>query len=459
MIPGGYPASSAQRGLWLTQMMDPTSPAYLIVHAYEISGPLDTAALCRAVDAVVARHDTLRSSFEHRDDELVVLVHPAHSLEIEVEDLSGSEDVDAALAQVLDAERGTPFDLSQAPLVRVRLLRTASQRHVLVLAVHHIAADGASVELMWHDLAESYEAAVNCADPRLAPPEASYGDFAAHEREWSRSPDYAEQLAYWTGQLRGATAIDLPVREDGDAAWRGGLHTVRLSEEDTAALMRLTRERRVTPFITMLTIYAGVLHRWSGQSDVVVGSPVAVRDLPGASQVVGMLVNTVALRTVWDDDPTAETALDRVLTATAEGLGHRAVPFDQVVGALPAAREPGRAPVTQVLFGYATDNGADGLRLPGLQVRHLPAVVDTAKFELTLDCVLADGRMMCAFEWSEQRLDRELVDIFAEHFVAAARFVAAHPEARVGEWPLMPEEPVALPEGFTKRPVGGWTAA
>jgi hypothetical protein len=437
----GVPAQSAQRGLWLTQSLDPGSSAYLITHAFELEGALDAVALAQAVDGLIARHDSLRTSFEWRDDDLRMVVHPALSAGLRVEDLTTEDDPETATAVVLDGESTTAFDLGRAPLIRFRLLRVRTDRHVFVLVVHHIVADGVSVEVLWRDLAAAYRTLCDGGDVEFAEPAVRFADVAAREHDWVGTPDYQAQLDFWRKRLHGAPAgIALPDRGTGGPVWRGGQLVRWLSPADTDAVLAFSRSRRVTPYVTLLVVFCGVLHRWTGQSDIVVGSPVTMRDHEGFAEVVGMMANTVALRTAWGDDPTADEAFDRGLNAFAEALANRRVAFDHVVAALPELREAGRSPVVQVLFGYEPAIGSAGPDLDAIVVRRLPVRAGTSKFELTLDCALVDGRLMCGYEWSDQRLDADLVELFAAHFTTSLRFVLDRPDARVGEWPLAPED-------------------
>lgn len=452
-------ATGVQRGLWLTQALDPASPAYLIAHAFELDGPVDADALAAAADDIVERHESLRASFEWVDDDLVMVVDPAVRAQLRVEDLT-TGDPDAALTAALDAESTTPFDLHRAPLIRFRLLRLGDEHHVLILVVHHIVADGVSVEVLWREFAVAYQARRDGAEVVFPHPAARFTDLAVRERERIGTGEHQRTLDYWRERLRGApTGIALPDRGGvRGPTWRGGTLVRWLSEAETDAVLAFSRARRVTPYLALLTVFSGVLHRWTGQADVVVGSPVTLRDQEGFAEVVGMMANTVALRTSWEDDPTADDALDRTLTAVAEALAHRWVAFDHVVAALPELREPGRGPVVQVLFGYEAATGTGGPRLAGIETRRLPLPVATAKFELSLDCALVEGRLMCGYEWGEQRLDAPLVGEFADHFEAAVRFVVGRPEARVGEWPLSADQVMGgraveapLPVGWARR--------
>jgi Condensation domain len=300
--------------------------------------------------------------------------------------------------------------------------------------------DGVSVEILWRELEVCYAALTEGRRPELPEIRLSYADFAAWEDEWLRGEEYQHQLNSLIERLRMIPpAIDLPVcGQSAGPYWRGGTHEFWIGEEDTAAALRWAAEMNVTPFTVLFLVYSGVLYRWTGQSDIVIGVPMSVRARAGLENMVGMLVNTVAVSVHWGDDPTAREALDRCGAAVAEALAARQVPFDRVAAALPRLRAAGRAPIVQVSFGYEDDRGpaAGGMRLEGTRVQVLPGTPETAKFDLSLDCRLIGGRVQCVLEWSGQRMDAELVETFATHLRAAIRQAPSRPDDRVGQWDL-----------------------
>jgi len=437
------PAASAQRGLWITQELDPTSPAYLIAHVFKICGELLVPALSSALDGLVARHETLRTSFLGFGDEIHQVIHAAVPPVLRIAD---AED-DRAVASAVERETATPFDLARPPLLRALLLRIDAVQHVLVIVLHHIVVEGVSVELLWDDLAVLYRSARDGGQAQLPELPLQYADFAAWEDAWLKTHDYQEQLDFWRRQLAGApSAIDLPAAVSGTGpSWRGETHALHLSEEETTAAVELARRHQVTPFMVLLVVLSGVLHRWSGQPDVIVGTPVTLRDQPGLEGVVGVLINSVPLRLTWSDDPTGAVALDRARTVTGEAFARKRIPFDHLVTALPGLRQPGRNPIMQVMFAYQGEREAaeSGLRLVGTSASRIEGCADTAKFDLSVDCVLSEGQLLCVFGWSNQRLDRKLAELLSEHFIAALRHLIARADARVGEWPLAANEPRA----------------
>lgn len=434
------PAGSAQRGLWFAQELDPASAAYLLGHAFELTGTLDVAALSTAFDDVVARHESLRTGFRQWNDELYQVIHASVPPVLTIRDVAAGD-----VVQAIEDELNIPFALDRPPLLRVRLLRVDRGCHVLIVVLHHIVADGVSVGLLWADLSACYLARRAGTAATLPELPLQYADFAGWEHDWRDSEQYRDHLDAWTKRLTGApAAIDLPLGvADKVPAWQGGNLTRWLDADVSLAMDRFARQHRVTRLIALLTVFAGVLHRWAGQSDVVVGSPVSLRDQPGLDRVVGPMINSMALRTSWEDDPTATDAVGRVRLAVIDGLTHKQVPFDHLVGALPALRSSGRAPILQVMFAHQddADHGNDCPILPGVSMRQLPARNNTAKFELSLDCLRDGDQLRCEFEWSGQRLDRELVELFAEHFGKAAEYMVQHANARVGEWPLHDSRP------------------
>ena len=455
------PAGSAQRGLWLTQALDPTSPAYLVNHAFELVGDLNVPALTEAFDQLVARHEALRTGFVALNKDVHQVIHPRAVLTLPVEDVRDSADRDTAVAAAVAEVTGRPFDLTRPPLIRARLLCIDDGRHVLVVAVHHIVVDGTSMGVLWRELDALYRAVTSAGRSELPPLDIGYADFAAWEAGWLDTADYREQLAFWQATLDDAPAvIELPAHGSADGpGWRGGGLVVPLPVAETTALLELSRTHGVTPFMSLLLVFSGVLHRWTDQATVVVGSPVSIRDEPGLDNAVGMLVNTVPFRTEWGDDPTLAVALRRISAVTLDALARKFVPFDHIVAALPGLRVPGRAPVMQVMFGYASDqdSAAVDLRLGDLAVAPVRLPTSAAKFDLSLDCLLENGRLLCSFEWSDQVLSGHLGELFAGHFVAAIRHVLRHPESRVGEWVLAEDLGRPVPGSRPEPPGEPWT--
>lgn len=460
-------AGSAQQGLWLTQQLDPASPAYHISHAFELIGPVDVDALEGALSFLVKRHEALRTSFVHRGNNLYQVIHPDHGPVLER--AQADDDLSAAIL----ARQSAPFDLASAPLMRTTLWQQRQDHYYFAVTFHHIIADGVSVGILWRELSAVYAALRGGGMPDLPHIPLSYADFAAWQGKWLKTPEYQRALSYLTDRLSdGPAAIDLPVDSSASgtsagAGWRGDSRGFEVSERDTASLLGLARTHGSTIFAAMLAVYSGVLYRWAGQADIIVGIPVSLRDQPSLAGVVGMFVNTVPIRVHWGDDPRADIALRRVSAAVAGALSARHVPFHHVTTALPANRTRRRSPIVQVMFSLEEDGqpAAAGPELVSVSVRPMACPARSAKFELSLDCLLAGGQLMCVLEYSDQRFDHVLARRFTDHLALAIRDVIGHPRHRVGEWPLHEPEPGFAPsatgltdDDLTDENWTGWSA-
>ncbi|USX53518.1 amino acid adenylation domain-containing protein [Lentzea sp. HUAS12] len=350
---GHAPLSPAQERLWFLEQLRPGTTTYTTAVEYRLRGVLDAAALRAALSDVVDRHEALRTVYPTRGErpEQVVL----HQVDVpwDFHDLQG-QDADAVRALVHDVVR-TPFDLTTGPLLRARLLRTGAEEHLLVLTVHHIAFDGWSFTVLTRELTNRYRARVDRTAPDLPEMSLQYADFAAWQRAWLSGGPAAEQLGYWRDRLADApAALNLSADRPRPAvqSHRGAFEPVVIPAELVERLRSLGRREGVTLFMTLLTGFNLLLARHTGVTDVVVGTPVANRDRVELEQLVGFLVNTLALRTDLSGDPTVSELLGRVRETCLGAYANQDVPFEQVVEDLRPPRDLSRSPVVQVMFGF-----------------------------------------------------------------------------------------------------------
>ncbi|MGS2640337.1 amino acid adenylation domain-containing protein [Streptosporangium sp. G12] len=363
------PLSFAQERLWFMEQFSPGTGAYVLPAAARLRGPLDLAALDARLDAAVTRHESLRMRFPASSDgrpevRVVPAGDPEARIAIRVVEAgtastgpaatagSGTEaaEAEAEARRVVSADAARPFDLGDGPLLRVTLVRLASADHVLLVAVHHIVADGWSAELLLDELLSGHDG----RDERAGRPEprVGYGDYALWQRERLAGPRLERHLEFWREELAALPPLDLPldrprpVRQGHRGAW----HDLRLDAGLTGALGDLARERGATLYMALLSGFQAVLSRWSGQHDFAVGSPVAGRDLTEFEDVVGLFVNLLPLRARLAGDPTFTELLGRTRDAALEVYGHQELPFEKLVAELDLARDATRPPVVQVLF-------------------------------------------------------------------------------------------------------------
>ncbi|MDF0732854.1 amino acid adenylation domain-containing protein, partial [Pseudomonas entomophila] len=384
------PLSFAQQRLWFLAQMQGGSQAYNIPLALELRGALDTEALTAALEQVVARHEALRSQFFEVDGEPRVRLLPAgEGFALGYEDLRGADD--AKLRQLVGDEARQPFDLSRELPLRARLLRLDDERHALLLTLHHIAADGWSMGVLTHELAALYPALREGRTVDLPPLVIQYPDYAIWQRRWLQGDALARQVEFWRQALAGAPALlslptdrPRPVRQD----YAGDSVEVRLDRHLSADLNALARRHQVTPYMLFMAAWSVLLARLSGQGEVVVGSPVAGRRQVEVEGLIGLFVNSVAVRLDVADAPDVATLLARVKAQVLAAQDHQDLPFEQVVDIVKPPRSLAHTPLYQVSLEWeGGQQMASGL--DGLQARTLGEGLGFAKFDLSL--ILGEG--------------------------------------------------------------------
>ena len=432
---GTAPLSFAQQRLWVVERMQPGGSAYNMPHPMGLSGRLDVAALGRALDALVARHESLRTTFEERGGIPVQVVHPAASLDLAVDDLShlAPEAREAEARRRIDADADTGFDLAKGPLFRASLLRLAADEHVLLLCMHHIVSDGWSIGVLHRELGTLYAAfRAGLPDP-LPAPALQYADFAAWQREHLTGDTLRGHLDFWRGALEGAPpALELPTDRPRPAveSRRGRVVRVDLPAWLAESLGELARETGGTLFAVLLAGLRVVLARHAGQDDVVVGTPVANRTRSEVEGLIGVFVNTLALRASVPGDPTFRELAREEARAALGAFNHQDLPFERLVEELKVSRDPGRNPVFQVMLTLQNAR-MDPPELPGCVVTLLKPEYETAKFDLTFDVYTEDGGgLRVDVEYATDLFDASTAERLAAHFAGVLRSAAAAPERR-----------------------------
>ncbi|HKP12016.1 MAG TPA: amino acid adenylation domain-containing protein, partial [Blastocatellia bacterium] len=409
--------------------------------AIHLSGYLKVAALERCFNDIIRRHESLRTTFQTTEGRPVQVIADKLRLELTGEDLSELPEAEreAAARERITAEAQTPFDLSQPPLMRTRLLRLGADEHILMLTLHHIISDGWSIGIFLRELTtlyNSYAAGIPVALPELI---IQYADFAHWQRQWLQGEVLDTQLAYWRRQLEVvAGVLDLPTDRPRPAAqtYRGAIYPVTLPLELTEALKELSRQQGVTLYMLMLAAFDVLLHRYTHQQDIVVGSPIANRNRAETEGLIGFFVNALALRTDLTGDPGFEALLARVREMTLEAYANQDVPFEKLVEALQPERDLSRHPLFQVIFtlGNASDIP---LSLPGLTLKPLPVDNLTAIFDLTF--LLDDGPegLHGIMQYSTDLFDEATIARLQSHFRTLLEGIVADPAMHLSELPLL----------------------
>ncbi|UVM29704.1 non-ribosomal peptide synthetase [Pseudomonas sp. B21-021] len=384
---GALPLSFSQQRFWFLAQMEGANTAYNIPIGLRLRGVLDADALQRALARIVARHESLRSRFAPSNGEAQVLITPPDSgVLLRVEDLRQHPLADEALQALIQGEASGPFDLQDDPLIRGRLVRLADDHHVLLITLHHIISDGWSMEVLTRELMALYQAfSQGLADP-LPPLALQYTDYAVWQRRWLSGEVLQRQSEYWQRTLADAPALlTLPADRPRPAQqdYAGSSVEVCLDERLSAGLKALSQRHGVTLYMTMLSAWAMLLGRLAGQSDVVVGSPVANRQRAEIEGLIGLFVNTLALRIDTSGELSVEALLARVKALTLQAQDHQDLPFEQVVEIARPARSLAHSPLFQTMFNWRNSDGPV-LALGDLTLEAVAEPSHFAKFDLTL---------------------------------------------------------------------------
>jgi hypothetical protein len=435
-----FPLAFAQQRLWFLEQLEPVGPAYHLRLPVRLRGRLDVAALRRALAALAARHEALRTTFITVGGEPRQAVHGTLALPLDEEDAAGLDE--QAVRDRLAALAAAPFDLSRGPLCRATLLRLGPDDQVLLLVTHHLVSDAWSSGLLFRDLAAFYAAECGGVPASLPDVPLQYADYAAWQRDRLRGPRLQAELDYWRGRLAGAPALlDLPTDRPRPPAqtFRGSRHSRALSSTDLVSLQRLASAEGATLFHVLLTAFQWLLARWSGQPDVVVGTPVAGRPRVEVENVVGFFANTLALRTVFDPAATFAGTLARVRHDVLGDLSHQEVPFEELVRVLKPPRTLRHAPVFQVMFAlqnapWEADRFGD-LAISPTEI----APATTSRFDLSLAAIEYGGELWLHFEYNTDLFDAATVGRLADGYATLLAAAAAAPGARLADLPVMPE--------------------
>ncbi|GAB3154078.1 hypothetical protein GCM10027290_47920 [Micromonospora sonneratiae] len=440
--PRTYPLSFGQVRLWFLDQFQPGDPIYNIPMAFRVRGVLELEVLRAALGMIVSRHGALRTTFVDSGGEPVQLVRPVEDFKLEVVDLSATpadRREDEAVRLVWEAAR-EPFDLSAGPLFRATVVRVADDDHYLSMCLHHIISDAWSLGVLFRELTVAYGALAEGRTPELPALPAQYGDFAVWQRERLGGDTLRRQLDYWLDHLRGAPALlTLPTDRPRPAtqSYQGAVHYFDLPAPLARRVHQFNQDTGVTMFMTLLAGFTALLSRYSGQDDVVVGSPVAGRNHADLEPLIGFFVNTLALRVSLDGLPTFRDLVDRAREATLGGLANGEVPFEKLVEELQPERSLGHAPIFQAQLILQNAPTGD-LNLPGAALTSLAVDSGTAKFDLTLVGELTSaGGVRLAVEYDTALFEAETVARFGRHLTALLDAAVTDPDRRVAEIPLL----------------------
>ena len=433
--------SFSQQRLWLLDQIEPGGAAYIIAGALELRGALDASALERALSALVHRHESLRTLFVNTEGEPLQVVSERGAWTLAVADLSGEVDARERLRTLLREEASRGFDLARGPLFRARLYRLAPDTHVLLLAMHHIISDGWSLGILNRDLGELYGRFCQGEAATLPVLRLQYRDFARWQRSWLEGAALEGLLSHWRSRLAGAPQVlELPADRPRPAveSQRGASYSFTLPLELAQALRGLARPEGATLFMTLLSGFTLLLSRYSGQQDLLVGTPVANRSRAEIEDMVGFFVNTLVLRADLSGDLSASQYLARMREVCLDAYTHQDLPFERLVEEMQPERDLSRNPLFQVMF-VLQNAPLRPLELPGLALRPVDVELGAAQFDLTLHMEETAEGLSGSFEYATDLFDEPTIARMATHLRLLLDGMSATPERCVWELPLLTE--------------------
>ncbi|WP_164003015.1 non-ribosomal peptide synthetase, partial [Pyxidicoccus caerfyrddinensis] len=438
---GVLPLSFAQQRLWFLDQFIPDSALYNMPAPLRLEGSLDTAALERSLSELVRRHEVLRTSFPEEAGQPLQVIAPPAPLPLERVDLSAlpTDAREAEARRLIEAECRKPFSLAQGPLLRALLLKLTDTEHVLLLNLHHIVSDGWSMGVLVREVAALYEAFSQGQSSPLPELPVQYSDFAAWQRQWLQGETLEAQFSYWRQQLAGAPQVlELPTDRPRPAvqSYRGAILSRLMPKTLARALQSLCQREGVTSFMALLAGFQSLLSRYSGQTDVVVGTDIAGRTHADTEGLIGFFVNQLVMRGDLSGDPTFRELLGRTRQVTLGAYAHQDVPFEELVRVLNPERSLAHAPIFQVKL-VQQNTPAVALKLPGLSLQGVEADTGTAKFDLTLSINETSEGLACLCDYSTDLYDAESMARMLEHLQVLLEAAVAHPDTRLSALPLL----------------------
>jgi amino acid adenylation domain-containing protein len=437
-----HPLSYTQTRLWFLEQLKPGNSAYNIVFAVRFQGSLDRILLEKSLNEIVKRHESLRTTFKIVEGQPVQIIAPSLTIPLPIINLHELDrtERELKLQQLAKQESQQPFNLSQLPLWRAKLLHLESQEHILLLTIHHIIADEWSIEVLLHDLAVFYRVAIAKTVPSLPELPIQYKDYACWQRQCLSEGSLATELAYWKKQLEGAPAIlQLPTDHPRSPVqtYRGAQQFLALPKALTEALQALARREGVTLFMLLLAAFKALLYRYTGQEDISIGSPIANRNRDELKKLIGFFVNTLVLRTNLEGDPSFQELLKRVRRVALDAYAHQDLPFDKLVEAIQPVRDVSHTPLFQVSFTLRHPPQLE--KIPGLNLSPVKVESATAQFDLSLNVELNHESAIASCEYNTDLFDATTIARMLGHWQNLLKAVVANPKAKLSELSLLSE--------------------
>ncbi|MEL4894315.1 amino acid adenylation domain-containing protein [Crocosphaera sp. Alani8] len=441
------PLSLAQERLWFLHQLDPENPAYNIAIAWEFTGNLDYNILEKSFNEIIKRHESLRTKFMVLQGKPVVEIKPDLTIEIPKLNLKKlpEEQQKKEVKRLENKAAKRPFNLANGSLLRVWMLELSDKKFTILVVLHHIIADGWSRGVLLKELASFYKGFALRESVSLPDLSIQYSDFAAWQKKWLAGEELQGQLNYWKEKLADVSVLNLPTDypRPNIPTLRGGIQSFTIEQPLTDSLKTLSRKHGVTLFMTLLAAFKILLHRYSNQDDIVVGSPIANRNWSEIEPLIGFFVNTLVLRSDLSGNPSFLTVLNQVKETTSEAYQHQDLPFAKLVDTLQPERDESYNPLFQVMFqvqneSYQLQNAiSPELAIPGLKLSQSWIDTQSTKFDMTWHLVERETGILAVVEYSVDLFKAETIERMVGHFQVLLKDIISNPQAKISQLSLL----------------------
>ena len=433
--------SFAQQRLWFLDQLEPNSTVYHISRALRLSGELNIQVLKQALDAIVTHHEVLRTNYIAENGNPIQVIAAPQSVELPIIDLQqyGQAEQETQIQKLLTQERQRPFNLSSDIMLRGCLLKLAPQGHILLLIMHHIASDGWSMGILWQQLTQLYQAFLDGQPNPLEPLPIQYADYAVWQREWLTGEVLDKKLNYWKQQLAGSNPVlELPIDRSRPPVqtYRGARQSLTLPPSLSDGLKQLCRQQGVTLYMTLLAVFATLVHRYTGQEDILIGSPVACRNRAEIEGLIGFFINTVVLRANFSQEPSFRSLLAQVREVALGAYAHQDMPFEKLVEELILERDTSRNPLFQVLFNMINLEDIQ-LRMPGIDVESISNGEVASKLDLTLYVAEQEDGVKLRLVYNADLFNPERMQVFLNQYHHLLEQIVANPDKPISAYSLI----------------------
>ena len=451
--------SFAQERLWFLDQMEPNSPFYNIPEAARIQGKFDVDVIRKSLNQIVNRHESLRTNFDEKDGKPILIVHSQIEVNFQFDDLSvlDKEDREDQAQKIADREAQTPFILKSGPLWRMRIVKMDETDHMLLMTTHHIISDDWSSQVLIGEIIVLYDAFTYNLTPMLPDLGIQYKDFAYWQRNWLKDEVLKSHINYWKESLAGcAPVLELPTDRPRPAmqTFNGSFENFELSKELSNKLTITAQNFGATPFMLLLSSFYVLLQRYSGQSDINIGTPIANRNRKEIEGLIGFFINTLVLRANLSDNPTFGDFIAQVKNTSLGAYAHQDLPFEKIVDAVQPVRDTSHSPLFQVMFVLQNTPGPVSTPQADLVVSPVESHVGISKFDLTLFMSEENDQYFGSFEYNTDLFDNETIERMSRHFANLLSAFVTNPELPVSAYPLtLPLERNSLVQRFNPAPV------